>query len=159
MKNILFVFVISCFFISCNQNQIENSSEEKNNLSLFGDSITPKDAQPSAKILELMNGKDSVPMKLEGKITDVCQKKGCWMEVEMGSGKSFRVVFKDYAFFVPKDATGKNAIIEGFAQIDTISVAQLKEYASDAGKSKSEIDAISKPETELSFEARGVIIK
>ena len=106
-----------------------------------------------------MKNIDSLDIKLTGKIIEVCQKKGCWMVMNIGEGKSMRVKFKDYSFFVPKDASGKTIIIEGKAFSETTSVATLQHYAEDAGKSKEEISKITVPETEIGFEAHGVILK
>ena len=70
------------------------------------------------------------------------------------------VRFKDYGFFVPKNGIeGRNTIINGNLSIDTLSVAQLKHYAEDAGKSKKEISLITKPEFTISFLADGVLIE
>jgi len=81
------------------------------------------------------------------------------MTVETGSGQEIRVTFKDYGFFVPKDAAGQIAVFEGAAKRATIDVATLKHYAEDAGKSKEEIAAITEPETKLTFVASGVKIE
>lgn len=159
MRKLLYLVVVLVAAVGCNDNDSADQKNIAHNLSLFGDTVSVEGAEPAEKLLNLMAGKDSLPVKLKGKILDVCQKKGCWMELDMGSGKSLRVTFKDYAFFVPKDVSGKTAIVDGYASLDTISVAQLKEYASDAKKSNEEIDAITAPEVELSFEARGVIIQ
>ena len=70
-----------------------------------------------------------------------------------------RVTFKDYAFFVPKDASGKTVIMDGYAYKNVTTVAELRHYAEDAGKPKEEIEKITEPESELVFEAHGVIIK
>ena len=71
-----------------------------------------------------------------------------------------QVTFKDYGFFVPKQGLeNKKVVLEGFVKQDTISIKMLQHYAEDAGKSKSEIDKIIKPEFKLSFIASGVIIK
>lgn len=125
----------------------------------FGDSISEDGAVPADQVLTLLAGKDSVACKLIAPIEEVCQKKGCWMELNAGADQSIRVKFLDYAFFVPKDASGSTAIVEGYAYMDTISVAELKHLAEDAGDPKEEIDQITEPEVELTFEARGVIIK
>ena len=45
---------------------------------------------------------------VRGRVRDVCQKKGCWMVVDDGTAHA-RVRFADYAFFVPKDSSGKEA--------------------------------------------------
>ena len=50
------------------------------------------------------------------------------------------------------------AVVNGKLSIDTLSVAQLKHYAEDAGKSKEEISLIDKEEIKMSFLAEGVII-
>ena len=69
------------------------------------------------------------------------------------------VRFKDYGFFVPKSgAEGKSAIVNGNISVDTLSVAQLRHYAEDAGKSREEILSIVHPETTISFLADGVTI-
>jgi hypothetical protein len=81
------------------------------------------------------------------------------MDLKSGDSSTLRVTFKDYGFFVPKDAAGKQAVVQGIAKIEETSVADLKEYAKDAGKSTEEIEAIKEPKKELVFEATGVIIK
>jgi hypothetical protein len=81
------------------------------------------------------------------------------MNVDIGGGETMKVVFKDYEFFVPLDVAGKSAILEGVAKKEITSVATLRHYAEDAGKSKEEILAITKPEKKIVFEAEGVILK
>lgn len=125
----------------------------------FGDSITQEGAVPAEQLASKMGGADSLKIKLTGTIEEVCQKKGCWMTMSLGGDKTMQVRFKDYAFFVPKDAAGKTIFIEGVAFNDTTSVAELQHYAEDAGKTKEEIEKITTPEQAISFEANGVIIK
>ncbi len=102
---------------------------------------------------------DSMVATMTAPITDVCAKKGCWMTLDLGGDKDMHVTFKDYGFFVPKDAAGKTATLTGFAKIDTLDVATLKHYAEDANASQEEIDAITEPEVTYSFEATGVVIE
>ena len=96
--------------------------------------------------------------KLEGQILSTCPMKGCWMKMSVVLD-TILVRFKDYGFFVPKSgAEGKSAIINGKLSVDTLSVAQLRHYAEDAGKSKEEVSKIVKPEITISFLADGVVI-
>ena len=96
--------------------------------------------------------------KLEGQILSTCPMKGCWMKMSV-ERDTILVRFKDYGFFVPKSgAEGKSAIVNGKLSVDTLSVAQLRHYAEDAGKSKSEVSKIVKPEITISFLANGVVI-
>jgi len=60
---------------------------------------------------------------------------------------------------VPKfGIEGKSAIVNGNISVDTLTVAQLRHYAEDAGKSPIEINSIIEPELTISFIADGVII-
>lgn len=163
MKYIAFVFSTALLISSCGNNDgktnVDSVKADSANVAYFGDKISPDGAVKAEQIKEKLGHSDSLSMKVEGKIVDVCQKKGCWMELALADGENIRVTFKDYGFFVPKDAGGKTVIMEGYAYNDTTSVAQLRHYAEDGGKSKDEIAKITEPEVAVSFEAHGVIIK
>jgi hypothetical protein len=125
----------------------------------FGADFEPSQPKPVSDLPSLLSQTDSVEAVFEGKIAEVCQKKGCWMTLDMGNGQVVRVTFKDYGFFVPKNAGGRKAILKGVASKEIISVEMLKHYAQDRGASKEEIEAIREPETEWSIVAEGVIIE
>ncbi len=144
------------FFASCQNKKTETAATTAQ---YFGDTISEAGAIAADQLTTQMQGKDSLKVKLTATIADVCQKKGCWMNLNIGKDQTMKVSFKDYAFFVPKDAAGKTTVIEGVAFTDTTSVADLKHYAEDAGKSKEEIEKITQPEINIGFEAHGVIIK
>jgi hypothetical protein len=163
MKKLLFISALSvALFSACGNNKEESKNETAltdTTLQYFGDSITMDGAIAADQFASQMAGKDSMKVKLTGPINEVCQKKGCWMTMNIGNDQTMQVKFKDYAFFVPKDATGKTVVIEGVAFTDTVAVAELKHYAEDGGKSKEEIEKITEPEISISFEANGVILK
>ncbi len=163
MKKILFITLLSTVLLSACKNNGDGASNISNgkdtSLKYFGDTITMDGTIKADQLNDSMKGKDSLKIKLEGKIESVCQKKGCWMKMNIGSDKEMMVRFKDYGFFVPKDISGKEAVIDGVAFCDTVSIADRKHYAEDAGKSKEEIENITTPEVNIGFEARGVIIK
>jgi len=161
MKNLI-IFSLLLLFTACTQQkeakQAVETDTEKNYQS-FGASITPDNALTPAVFLTKMEGKSSARMKLAADIDACCQAKGCWMQLNMENGEQLMVRFKDYGFFVPKDAAGKIAIIEGEAFLDTVTVEELQHYAADAGKSEAEINAITEPEYTLAFTADGVLIE
>jgi len=125
----------------------------------FGKTITEDGAVMLASIESEVVPGEEYAAKVEGEIVEVCQKKGCWMTVKKDDGSVVRVTFKDYGFFVPKDAAGKWVVMEGIAFYDTLSVATLQHYAEDAGKPAEEVAKITEPEYKVTFEAEGVIIK
>ncbi|MFM9910219.1 MAG: DUF4920 domain-containing protein [Chitinophagaceae bacterium] len=96
--------------------------------------------------------------KITGKVTEVCQEKGCWMKLEKSNGEKVMVKFKDYGFFMPKDIVGKEVVLDGEALVKEVSVKQLQHYAKDAGKSEEEIKKITQSKKELQFIAKGVLV-
>ncbi len=80
-------------------------------------------------------------VKVTGKVTAVCKKKGCWMTLA-GTTARARVSFKDYAFFAPFDAAGAMGTVEGTIEVKKLSDAERAHLAEDAGKKKDEIPAV-----------------
>ena len=101
---------------------------------------------------------DTIEVKVASKINEICQNKGCWMTLDLGNDETAFVKFKDYGFFVPMNAQKRETIIEGKAFVEETSVAELKHYAEDEGKTSEEIAKIIAPKTEYKFLAHGVLI-
>ena len=125
---------------------------QDNQTKFYGEKFNLKNVD---NLLEL----SSTKVKVKGEIISTCPMKGCWMNM-LVSNDTVLVRFKDYGFFVPKQGVeGSSAIVNGFLSIDTLSVAQLRHYAKDAGKKNEEIMKIKKPKITLSFLADGVAIQ
>lgn len=153
--------IVRTLFIAVSVFLVSNISfaQQDKSVGNYGESINKKGAVSVKKLPAKLDDGALLEIKVKGTIIEVCQAKGCWMTLDVGNDESVRVKFKDYGFFVPKDAAGKKAIIRGVAKKEIIEVDELKHLAEDAGKSKNEIDAIDKPKEELTFVADGVIIK
>lgn len=140
---------------------VKTAKEVTVDYAAFGDKILADKAltkeQMYGKYKNLKAG-DTVALKFKTKIKDVCQKKGCWMSLQLPDEKESFVKFKDYAFFVPLNAAGQDAVVSGKAFVSEISVAQLRHYAKDGGKSEAEINKITQPEKTYGFLADGVLI-
>lgn len=94
-------------------------------------------------------------VRVKGKISKVCQAKGCWMAISDTAGKhTARITFKDYAFFVPKDVAGRVTSVEGTIKLKKLSEAMRKHLAKDEGTDVSNV-----PEVELRMVATGVEIR
>lgn len=166
MKNILIVTVFTMLMVSCKSNGQESNEkvvikEEIAYLS-FGDKISDDDVLTTKEISEKyksMSVGDTVNTKIMAKVIEVCQAKGCWMTLNLDNGEEAMVKFKDYGFFMPKDISGKEVILNGKAFVNEVPVDEQKHYAEDAGKSKEDIAAITEAKKTYSFEADGVLIK
>lgn len=150
-------------FFACNPSSpstaqnAEGAEAEKH----FGEKITSDGAIPYAKLVSQMGDADSLQVKVQGKVDEVCQKKGCWMTIvnpEDAEGEELFVKFKDYGFFMPFDLSGQEVVMEGYAFREVTSVEELRHYAEDAKEPQEVIDAITEPKVELKFLASGVVI-
>ena len=159
--------LIGCFVISLiasctsTSTQEDNSTEqqEESNSNQFGEAVSADRSMTYNELLTKLVENDSMDVKVQGTVSEVCQKKGCWMTiVSEDTDQEMRVRFKDYGFFVPKDISGRKVVFEGKAFRDITSVEDLKHYAEDGGKSKEEIDAITEPEEAYNFLASGVLL-
>ncbi len=124
----------------------------------YGAAVTADGARPLSELKQVLGTRDSAQVKLIGQADAVCQAKGCWLTMKTPEGQEMRVRFKDYAFFVPKDISGKTIVINGWAHREVVPASDLQHYAQDAGKSEKEVAAITQPEVQLNFEADGVLV-
>src|ERR1044071_9933805 len=124
--------------------------------STYGAKTDAKNAMAASELPALLKTKDTLPVKIQAKVLDVCPKKGCWMSLKVNDSTEAFVKMKDYAFFVPLDMIGKTVVLDGKAFIKTTSVSELNHYAEDAKKSQKEIDAITQPKNEIRYMASGI---
>jgi len=53
-------------------------------------------------------------LRCEGIVARVCQRAGCWLELSAdGKADGLRVPMAGHSFFIPQDAIGQVAVIEG----------------------------------------------
>ena len=125
----------------------------------FGAAFTPNEVFASSELLSHYEAgalEDTIRTTLRGEVNKVCQAKGCWMTIAAGGEEEMMVKFKDYGFFMPKDISGREVVMDGIAFYQVTSVEELRHYAEDAGKSAEEIAMITEPKRELHFLADGV---
>lgn len=162
MKYLSLLLAIALFW-SCTNTEpsADTTSEEAQELTQFGDPITPEDAISYEQLLDMMKEASEATLKVRARVESVCQTKGCWMTVRSDNPAIEDVMFvqfHDYGFFMPKDLAGSEVVMFGKAYREVTSVEDLRHYAQDEGKSAAEIAAITEPEDELKFMATGVVI-
>jgi len=163
MIRILLVIMATIILYSCQQNSNQTSDIKSDTIlpktGSFGKKITEENISEANKLPILIKEKDSLLVKLSGKIVASCEHSGCWMDVDLTTNKKIHVTFLNDEFTIPLDAAGKNVIFEGIATKEIKSVEQLKKEALYNKKIKAEIDAIKQPDTLYTFIANGLIIK
>lgn|SRR5690606_4202387 len=150
----LLVVAIASFQISLAQQAIEPAKAGVQ----YGKKIDAKEAISVAALEQKLRKDSAFEGKIEGEVVEVCKKKGCFLTLKRDNGESVMVRFTDYAYFVPADIVGKKVAVEGKAKMKETSVEWLQHYAEDKGASKEEIAKITKPKTDISIVADGVLV-
>jgi hypothetical protein len=77
-------------------------------------------------------------VQVKGKIAEVCQMMGCWMDLVGDGGQKIRIKVNDGEIVFPKDASGKTAVAEGRFTKTVLTreqaVAQAQEEAKEMGR-------------------------
>jgi len=125
------------------------------NAEIFGAPLN-MDASPVALAAILDSPAEFVgsAVRVEAHISQVCQKKGCFMIATSGEG-AMRISFKDYAFFVPTDTGGKTVTFTGTVVARELTEEQAAHLRADAGSDEIKAgpvyeivaDAVSVPKT------------
>jgi hypothetical protein len=123
----------------------------------FGQKTNANDAISVIDLAVKVDDKKEIPVKVRGRVTDVCTKEGCWIKMQTADGKMM-VKMKDHAFLVPVDLNGKEIVVDGTAIMKVTTVKELQHYAEDAGKSKEEIAKITEPKKEIVMNAKGILV-
>lgn len=124
------------------------------------DILTKVDAEEGATDLDLGEGNvvKAVASKVEGEVSEVCKKAGCWLKMATADGKEIFIA-TNHEFFVPVDIVGKTVVVDGNAYKSVTTVEELRHYAEDEGQSADEIAKITEPVTEYKLLAKGLVIK
>lgn len=160
-----YITLLALLMIACSpkEEKVENNSikavvaamtlDSTNN---FGAVPSLVDVEPKTLVAAISEKTLNTPVRLVSRVTNSCDKKGCWIVINDGDA-TVRVTFKDYAFFVPLGFKDRDVVLEGILREEEIPEETLKHYAEDEKKSQDEVDSIKGPQVQYTFEATSVV--
>jgi hypothetical protein len=101
----------------------------------FGDAITITNETPIDAIVKSPSAFQGKAIATEGVVKSVCQERGCWMTLTDDANKTAMVRMHGHSFFVPKNASGKNARVQG-----TIVLVRDEKECDESKGQKAEIE-------------------
>jgi hypothetical protein len=119
----------------------------------FGTPLADRDPTSIGEILRDPERFAGQTVMLRGRITDVCQKKGCWTVIT-DDRDAIRVRVQDYGFFLPKDSIGMEAWAQGTVSVRSLSEKEARHYASESRDG--DPSRIEGSQREVGFTATGV---
>ncbi len=81
---------------------------------VYGTGVALPEATPLSAILADIPRYDGQKVRVEGTVTEVCAKRGCWMEIAGDQAfQSLRFKVEDGVITIPIEAKGRYAVAEG----------------------------------------------
>lgn len=155
IDRLLLGVLLTGIFIGCGAN---NQNETEVWHYYDGAEITENDIITVSQAVEQIEELIDQPVVVQGVIKHVCQSRGCWMIVEE-EGKTVRVRFADYGFFVPWESAGKVVRMQGTLNIQTVSEEQARHWAEEAGDPEEKPEDIHGDQEVIQLIATGAAIK
>lgn len=104
----------------------------------LGQPLTAKEPIALATLLAHPGDYAGKTVQVKGKIVEVCQMMGCWLDLTNEDGQKIRVQVEDGVIEFPKDAPGKIVVAEGkFSKLELTheqAIARAEEEAKDKGR-------------------------
>lgn len=98
---------------------------------VYGDGVKRAAATPIEKVLADPAKWVGQDVRIDGVVTDVCSKAGCWLEIsDEKTGKSLRFKVEDGEIVFPMTAKGRKASAEGTVEELVMSPAERKRHPS-----------------------------
>jgi hypothetical protein len=95
----------------------------------LGKPLTLKESMSVDKLMSTPDAYVGKTVQVKGKVTEVCQMMGCWMNLTDGGKQMIRIKVNDGDIVFPKDAPGKVAIAEGKLSKQELTKEEVAEAA------------------------------
>lgn len=127
----------------------------------LGKPLTVSEPLPLATLLAHPADYVGKTVQVKGKIAEVCQEMGCWLELTNDAGQTLKVKVNDGEIEFPKDSAGKMVLAEGkFTKSELTkeqAIERAKEEAKDKGKTF-DAASVKGPQTVYQIQGSGAVI-
>lgn len=129
----------------------------------YGAPLEGADAVSIAQVMDDPKAYENKMVRVEGMVTDVCTKRGCWFEMAGEKpGMKMRFKVRDGDMVFPPSAKGKKAVAEGTVTVRTLSLEDTRKFeahmAEDAGK-EFDPESVTEPMTIVQLTGKGAVIR
>jgi len=125
---------LACVLLIAGACQSKSSSESDAPVQVYGASVEAASARAASEVAAAPSALDGQTVTITGRISSVCQKKGCWLTLDTGTERPIRVLLPrtdaGYEFTVPTTLTGQ-ATVTGTLRTVELDAATQKHLAED----------------------------
>lgn len=148
MARYLFASVLALGLLSAAENKL-------------GKPLSVKEPMPIATLIAHADDYVGKTVQVSGKIVDVCQEMGCWLDLTNDAGQKIRIKVNDGDIVFPKDGAGRGVVAEGkFSKSELTkeqAIEQAKEEAHEKGV-KFDPATVKGPVTVYQIQGTGAVI-
>jgi hypothetical protein len=130
---------------------------------VYGAGVSQTEAVAMATLLADPRAYEGKAVRVEGTVTDVCPKRGCWFEMAGEQpGQKMRFKVRDGEMVFPMDAKGKYALAEGVVAVQSLSLEETRQYLEyQAREYGSTVDpaSVTEPMTIVRLDGTGAVIR
>ena len=140
--SILWLLPVLIFLSACHGNGLR--------VATYGSPVTGESLKQVelGRVLESPDEYSGRTIEIRGEVVEVCQRRGCWIRMAPTGSNDKQGVFVKFTCpiegerLIPMTALGQPVRVEGTLIVETISEAERRHYASDAGATSEEIGNI-----------------
>jgi hypothetical protein len=129
----------------------------------YGKGVTQPASVSISAIMDNPQAYEGKTVRVEGLVTDVCPKRGCWFEMAGDKpGKKMKFKVDDGVMVFPMTTKGKYAVAQGVVQVSKLSLEQTRKHAVYVASEKGEkLDpkTITEPRTVVRIMGSGAVIR
>ena len=121
----------------------------------LGKEISLKNKTEISKIIKSTEKFEGKQVLVEGKILNVCQDAGCWIEIAgKNKNEKIRVKVNDGEIVFPKESKGKTAVVEGV--VEEVKNDECAEHESKDAKHNEKEDECCSKESKKKYQIKGL---
>ena len=127
----------------------------------LGRPLTQKETLTLAAIFEQPGSFVGKTVQVKGKVTEVCQMAGCWMNLTDDQGHLLRIKVQDGDIVFPKESVGKSAIAEGKLEryeLTRDQVVQQAEHEAEESGRKFDPSSVKSGKTVYQIAGSGAVV-
>ena len=128
---------------------------------VYGEPLTLTERTPISTLLTDIDRFDGQKVQVEGMVSAVCEKRGCWMAIAGDQPfQELRFKVEDGVITIPVEAKGRYAVAEGVARKIVLSPEDAQEMrAHEAEEQGTPIDTTPLPTYLVRLEGTGAVIR
>lgn len=130
---------------------------------VYGKAVTETKSVSISEILDNPKAYDGKMVRVEGMVTDVCPRRGCWINLAGDKpGKKLRFKVRDGVITFPVKEKGNYAVAQGVVRVKTLTLEQTRNYYAHIAEEKGEKfdkNSIKEARTIVRLDGHGAVIR